>query len=65
MQHFVSYRFIASNFDPFILTHKTEAFFIAIYVDNIILYSLGGPMIKYNTNIPKSLVKVIDLGDLH
>jgi hypothetical protein len=65
MQHFVSYGFVTSNFDPCVLTHKTEAFFIAIYVDDITLYGPGGPMMKNVKNTLKSEFEVTDLGDLH
>jgi hypothetical protein len=65
MQHFISNGFITSNFDPCVLTHKTEAFFIAIYVDDITLYSPGGPMMNNVKNTLKSEFDVMDLGDLH
>jgi hypothetical protein len=64
-QHFVSYGFVTSNFDPCVLTHKTEVFFIAIYVDAITLYGPGGPMITDVKNTLKSKFEVTDLGDLH
>jgi hypothetical protein len=65
IHHFVSYGFVTSNFDPCIFTHRTEAFFIAIYVDDITLYSPGGLMMKNVKNTLKSEFEVIDLGDLH
>jgi hypothetical protein len=56
---------VTSTFDPCILTHKTEAFFITIYVDDIILYSPGGLIMKNVKNTQKSEFKVMDLGDIH
>jgi hypothetical protein len=64
-QHFVSYGFVTSNFDSCILTHKTEVFFIAIYVADITLYGSGCLMMKYIKNTLKSEFEVTDLGDLH
>jgi hypothetical protein len=64
MQHFVSYRFVTSNFDLCILTRKIEAFFITNYMDDITLYSSGGPMMKNVKNTLKSEFEVTDLGDL-
>jgi hypothetical protein len=65
MQYFINYEFVTSNFYPCVLTHKTEAFFIAIYVDNITLFSPSGPMLKNLKNILKSEFEVTDLGDFH
>jgi hypothetical protein len=65
MQYFVSSEFVTSNFDPCILIHKSKAFFIAIYVDDIILYGPSGPMMKHIKNTLKFKFEVIDLGDLH
>jgi hypothetical protein len=63
-QHFISYKFVPSNFDLCVLTHKTEAFFIAIYMDDITLYSPGGPMMNNVKNTLKSEFEVTDGGDL-
>jgi hypothetical protein len=65
MQHFISYGIFTSNVDPCVLTHKTEAFFIAIYVDDITLYSPGSRMMNNVKNTLKSEFEVTDLGDLH
>jgi hypothetical protein len=65
MQYFVRYRFVTSNFDTCILTHRTEAFLIAIYIDNITLYSPNGPMMIKVKNTLKSEFEVTDLGNLH
>jgi hypothetical protein len=65
MQYFVSYKCVISNFDPCILTQKTEAFFIAIYVDDITYYSPRGPMMKNVKNTLKSEFEGTDLGDLY
>jgi hypothetical protein len=65
MQHFVSYGFVASNFDPCLLLHKTEAFFIAKYVDDITFYSPRSLLMKNIKTILKSKFEVIDFGDLH
>jgi hypothetical protein len=65
MQHFVSSGFVTSNFDPYVLIHKTEAFFIAIYVDDITLYSPGSPMMNNVKNSLKSKFEDTDLGDHH
>jgi hypothetical protein len=65
MQHFVSYRLVTSNFDPFVLIHKTDAFFIAIYVDDITRYSPDSPILNYVKNTLKSKFEVTDLRDLH
>jgi hypothetical protein len=65
MLHFISYGFITSNFDPCVLTHKTKAFFIAIYGDDITLYTPGGLMMNNVKNIMKSEFEVTHSGDLH
>jgi hypothetical protein len=44
--HFVSSGFVTSNFDLCLLTHKTKAFFNAIYIDDITLYGPGGPIMN-------------------
>jgi hypothetical protein len=64
-QDFVSYGFVTSNIDPCVLTHKTKAFFIAIYVADITLYGPSGPMMNNVENTLKSEFEVTDLGDLH
>jgi hypothetical protein len=65
IQHFVSYRFVISNFEPCVQIHKIEVFFIAIYVDDIIIYGPGGLMMKNVKNTLKSEFEVTDLGDLY
>jgi hypothetical protein len=46
-KHFESSGFAISNFDPCILVHKYEPFFIAVYVDDITLYGHPGPMMTH------------------
>jgi hypothetical protein len=65
MQHFVSYRFVISNFAPCILIHTTKVFFIAIYVDDIILSGPGGPIMNNIKNTLKSKLEITDLGYFH
>jgi hypothetical protein len=60
MLHFVSYRFVTSNFDLGILIHKTEAFFIAINVVNITRYRSGGLKMK---NVKYTLKSEIEAKD--
>jgi hypothetical protein len=63
--HFGSYQFLTSNFVPCILIQRTEPFFIAIYVDDIILDGPSGPMMNNIKNTLKSEFDVTDLGDPH
>jgi hypothetical protein len=65
MSHFISYGFITSNLDSGLLIHKTEAFFLAINVDNVILYSTGSPMMKNIMNTLKSKFEVTNLENFH
>jgi hypothetical protein len=53
------------NFDPCVLPHTSEAFFNAIYVNNITLHGHGGTMMNTVKNTLKSEFEVTDLGDLH
>jgi hypothetical protein len=64
-QHFITYRFVTSNFDHYVLKHKTEESFIAIYMDNITLYGPYSPMMNTVKNTLKSEFEVIDIADLH
>jgi hypothetical protein len=64
-KHFESSGFAISNFDPYVLVHKSEPFFIAVYVDDITLYRHPGPMMKHVKKPLKSEFDVTDLGDLH
>jgi hypothetical protein len=64
-EHFFSYGFVTSNFDPCVLTPKTEEFFIGIYVNNITLYGPGSPMMTNIKTTLKSEFEITDLGDLH
>jgi hypothetical protein len=63
--HFISYRFVTSNFDLCDLTHKTEGFFITIYVDDFTLYSSGSLMMKNLKKTLKSEFEVMDFDDFH
>jgi hypothetical protein len=64
-KHFESSGFAISNFDLYVLVHKSEPFFIAVYIYDITLYGHPGPMMKHVKKALKYEFNVTDLGDLH
>src|SRR5258706_14368636 len=64
------YGFVVSNFDPCILMFKSDIdtnniLFIAVYVDDLLLFGPKGPVMDNLKDLLKSEFKVTDLGDLH
>src|SRR5258706_3314807 len=67
------YRFIVSNFNPYVLMFKsntnndndTNVFFIAVYVDDLSLFGPKGLVMDNLKDLLKSEFKVTDLVDLH
>jgi hypothetical protein len=62
MYHLVSYGFLTSNVVPCVLIRKTEAFLIAIYMDDITLHGPGSRMMKNVISTLKFEFEVTDLG---
>jgi hypothetical protein len=65
MQQFLSFEFVALKFDHWILIHKTEAFFITIYMDDVTLCGPGSAIIKNVKNTLISEFEATHLADLH
>ena len=60
----IPFGFTISAFDPSVLFHKFDGFFITVYVDDITLFQPKGKHMESNVDLLKTEVKINDMGTL-
>jgi hypothetical protein len=65
MAHLRKRRFDTSNFDPRVLRHKSNQFYIAMYVDNLTVYRPLGHLIDTTVLALETEFEVTNMGQLH
>jgi hypothetical protein len=63
--HLQRHGFDTSNFDPCVLRHTTDQFYIAVYVDNLTLYGLPGHLMDTTVLALETEFEVTIMGQLH
>lgn len=65
IEHLSAIGFTVSNFDPCVLRHNRQPFFIAVYVDDLTLYGPPEQLMETTVNALKKEFQVTDMGDLN
>lgn len=63
--HLGRHGFDLSNFDPCVLRHKSENFYIAVYVDDLTLYGPPGALMDTTVKALETEFEVTNMGNLH
>lgn len=65
VDYLIPHGFSTTHFDPCVLIHSTGELFIAVYVDDIILFGEQGDLMDKIISTIKAEFKVSDMGTLH
>jgi hypothetical protein len=63
--HLRRHGFDTSNFDPCVLRHKSDQFYIAVYVDDLTLYGPPGHLMDTTVLALETEFEVTNMGQLH